>query len=513
MKMSKMAMALAVAGLLACGQAFAADRTGSYYAPATQNNQVAYEYGNYYAADEDPAAEEPAAEATATDACVGCADGCDAGCGDGCDAGCGDGCDAGCGDGCDSGCGSSCCDCGPIWPCGCALADLGDPCKLWEPCCAESPWSMNGWLDQSFVWNPYNPDDKFNGPMTWTDRANEYQMQEFWLGGGRTTNTDGAGIDIGGRIDAFYGTNYRWDTAAGLETPFGINGQFYGMAIPNAYGEVAINNTKIKIGHFTSPVGFFAVGSPNNFFAVLPYTFQYGEPFTHTGFLATNQISDKLAVGGGMTHGWDVFDNSGNPNAGGLWTVTLTPNDKDAFYYVGLVGNEPNFTGTNFNAQTGLGFTTRYLQTLVWTHQVSDNVQAVLQSDFGTQSDAVVAGKDARWYGLNGYLFWNQTNRFQWGMNGEWFRDQGGFRVGGVLPSFGSPNARGLSLGRSGYDGSFYRFMIGPRYFFNPNMYARVSLACDWYDGKVNNAGGLKPFDDGTKNHQQVMVFDFVTTF
>ena len=32
-----------------------------------------------------------------------------------------------------------------------------------------------------------------------------------------------------------------------------------------------------------------------------------------------------------------------------------------------------------------------------------------------------------------------------------------GFRVGGLLPSFGSPNARGLPLARGGYDGSFYR--------------------------------------------------------
>jgi lipoprotein NlpD len=57
----------------------------------------------------------------------------------------------------------------------------------------------------------------------------------------------------------------------------------------------------------------------------------------------------------------------------------------------------------------------------------------VLQSDFGTQHDAVVAGQTAKWYGLNSYLYWNMTCRCQWGLNGEWFRDQGGFRVGQVL--------------------------------------------------------------------------------
>src|SRR5262245_58299098 len=105
------------------------------------------------------------------------------------------------------------------------------------------------------------------------------------------------------------------------------------------------------------------------------------------------------------------------------------------------------------------------------------------------------------------------TCRCQWGMNGEWFRDKGGFRVGGVLPSFGSPSARGLSLGRSGYDGSFYRFTFGPRYYFTPNIYGRTAFLADWYVGKANNTGNLQPFDDGTKKHQQIVVFDLIATF
>src|SRR5205807_3376695 len=154
---------------------------------------------------------------------------------------------------------NTCCDscgCGINWPCGCLLSDLGEACKLWKPCCPDSQWSMNGWLDQSFVWNPYSPQDHFNGPVTWTDRSNEYQMNELWLGGGRTTKTDGCGWDFGGRVDAFYGTNYRWDTSAGFETHWG-NGAFYGAAVPNAYLEAAYNNWTVKAGRFVSPVGYY----------------------------------------------------------------------------------------------------------------------------------------------------------------------------------------------------------------------------------------------------------------
>jgi hypothetical protein len=371
---------------------------------------------------------------------------------------------------------------------------------------------MNGWLCQNFTWNPYNPADRFNGPVTWTDRANDYQMNELWLGGGRATKTDGCGWDWGGRVDAFYGTNYRWDTSAGFESHWG-NGQFYGAAVPNAYVEGAYNNWTVKLGRFVSPVGYYTVGSPNNFFPVIPYTYQYGEPFTHTGVWAQNKLSDQWTVGAAVTHGWDDTDNTGNPHAGGILNATWTIDEQRALAWVGVIGNEPNFSGVNTYSFNGVGYTARYFQTLVYTRKFNDDVMGVLQSDFGTQHDAVVAGQTAKWYGLNSYLYWNMTCRCQWGFNAEWFRDQGGFRVGGVLPSFGSPNARGLALARSGYDGSFYRITFGPRYYFTPNFYTRIAFLADWYDGKVNNAGGLRPFDDGTKNHQQVVVFDTVFTY
>jgi hypothetical protein len=426
-------------------------------------------------------------------------------------------------------CCSDCCGpcgmSGPLgrwcWPCGGPVSDLGEACKLWQPCCEDSQWSMNGWLAQSYTWNPYSPNDRFNGPVTWTDRANEYQMNELWLGGGRATKTDGAGFDLGGRVDAFYGTNYRWDTSAGFETHFG-NGNFYGLAVPNAYLVPADNTGTVKVGRFISPVGYYTVGTANNFFPVIPYTYQYGEPFTHTGVWATKKVNDDWVVGGAVTHGWDSSDNTGNPHAGGLLTAAWTIDEQRSLAWVGVLGNEPNLTNTNTYAYNGLGYTSRYFQTLVYTRKFSDNVMGVLQSDFGTQHDAVFdpnsgLARTAKWYGLNGYLYWNMTCRCQWGLNGEWFRDQGGFRVGQVLPSFGSPHARGLGVSagqtRFGYDGSFYRLTFGPRYYFTPNVYTRIALLADWYQGKNNNPNNQRPFDDGTKNYQQLMVFDLVGTF
>jgi len=91
-----------------------------------------------------------------------------------------------------------------------------------------------------------------------------------------------------------YGTNYRWCTAAGLETDWN-SGQFYGLALPQLYAEVAYNDLTVKMGHFISPAGYYTAGTDQNFFPFLPYTRQYGEPFTHTGLLATSKFGNHSA--------------------------------------------------------------------------------------------------------------------------------------------------------------------------------------------------------------------------
>ena len=419
-------------------------------------------------------------------------------------------CDASCVSAC--GCDSCCSDGGLLgggWglfdACGCTtVEDLGEPYKLIDSCyMQEHNMTSGGWIAQGYTWNPYRPVDKFNGPMTWMDRANEYQLNELYWYFGKAADTGGCGVDYGYRVDLLYGTNYRWDTAAGLETDWN-SGQFYGLSMPNAYFEVGWNDLTVKLGHFMCPSGYFAVGTGNNFFSVLPYTFQYGEPFTQTGFLATYKVNDKLSIGNGLNRGWDNFD-VGNPSLGYMGTLNYTRDNDDTLGLFWNYSREPNLSGANG------GFSGRWVQTVAYTRNFSDNTAGVLQSDFGVQDQALANGDTASWYGANAYMFWRRTCRLQWGANVEWFRDNGGFRVGQALPSLGSPDARGWAQ-PVGFDGDFYRVMFGPRYYFTPNMYGRVAAAADWYRGSTNG-NQAQPFDDGTKDHQQVIAFDFLWTY
>ena len=388
-------------------------------------------------------------------------------------------------------------------------------------CLKDNQWKIGGNIDQSFTGNFSSPRDRYNGPVTWTDRSNEYQLNQFWLYFERATDTSKKDWDIGGRFDAFLGTNARFDTETGLENNnFGFNSSHsnYGIALPQFYIETAYKSLKIKWGHFISPVGYFTVDMTQNFFNTLPYTFQYGEPFTHTGAIATWVVNEKWTLGGGVVRGWDNFDASGTGtnHMAAIGMVTRTWADKSSFYFFNIFSDESNSIGTNTSP--------RYLQTMVYSKPIDDKWTYVAQSDLGIQTGtANVNGTDntSRWYGLNQYIYYVHNDKWTWGLNGEWFRDEEGFRVGGFLPvppgssTPGSPNfvnTSGLSTARAGFAGNFFQTTMGPKWQFHKNMFLRPNLRFDYFDGP-SNSGGLLPFGDGNKHWQGILATDLAVVF
>lgn len=483
MKLTKLALAGALAGLLSAGSAYAQSAYGQ--APAAR--QTAFEYNSYYAQDYDEQAgakergvegepDPQAAAAPAAEEAPSFGNG-----------------------------GGSI-----LNPCCC----LGEQWKMFDSealTCRKI--NVAGWLAQSFTWNTSSPADRWNGPVTWTDRSNEYQLNQLYLFAERATDTEGCGWDFGGRVDLLYGTDNRFTTASGLETraqftqPKWSTQRFYGPALPQFYAEVAYNDVKVKIGHFYAPVGYEVVPTTGNFFPSLPYTFQYGEPFTFTGFLATWQASENVSVGAGAVQGWDNFDNS-TPNTGGLLTFTEKFQDGASLAAAFVFTNEPTLSGV---------FRQRYLQTLAYSrplNRISERLTYVAQSDFGFQNDALANGDDAKWYGFNNYLFYKVSDCMTYGVRAEWFRDQDGYRVGGFLGTTNPPigSDRGLPGTRFGYTGSFYEVTAGANWKYNSNITVRPYVRFDWFSGD-SPAANLRPFDDGFGNSQTLLGFDVVALF
>ena len=112
---------------------------------------------------------------------------------------------------------------------------------------------MGGWLNQSYTWNPQHPSNGFNGPVTWTDRSNSYELNQlyYWIEA-RAITAAKAGR-WGSRADFLFGTDYRFNTESNLETRYQFQGpknfgndRFYGLDYLQFFGEVAYNKSKFQ---------------------------------------------------------------------------------------------------------------------------------------------------------------------------------------------------------------------------------------------------------------------------
>ena len=147
-------------------------------------------------------------------------------------------------------------------------------------------------------------------PVVTNDRSNEYEMNQCWVSFAKPVKTDGCGWDLGGRIDAFYGTDWRYGDSPGLESNIDAKNRLYGLCFPQIYAEVGWNDLTVKIGHYAVLMGYEIVPAPGNFFYSHSYELGYAEPVLTTGVQAEYKLSDNWTVNSGFNRGWGTFDDN-----------------------------------------------------------------------------------------------------------------------------------------------------------------------------------------------------------
>src|SRR5688500_8615817 len=75
--------------------------------------------------------------------------------------------------------------------------------NLWK----ESALEAGGWINGGITYNANNPSDGYNGTVTFADRANRFQLNQFNLFVQRAVPSEGSRWDIGGRFDFLFGTD------------------------------------------------------------------------------------------------------------------------------------------------------------------------------------------------------------------------------------------------------------------------------------------------------------------
>src|SRR5262249_9155948 len=161
-----------------------------------------------------------------------------------------------------------------------------------------------------------------------------------------------------------------------------------------AYVEIDCNQLKVKVGHFYSPLDYESAMAKDNFFVTHSYAFQYGEPTTQTGVLATKPINSWLSWTAGGVSGWREFNDERAQVVGGL-----TYNDRDCENLSIMV-----VTGDDSTIfLPGIGpYANRTMYSVVSQTLLTERCTYVLQHDLGVQQDAATLQGTARaeWYGV-----------------------------------------------------------------------------------------------------------------
>jgi len=400
---------------------------------------------------------------------------------------------------------------------GCSSCNSHGRCRGRLCCCEDDPWRLfggwneanpwglyaTGWIDAGVTVNDLDPPSDFNGVVTFNDRQ-DGQLNQFYLTLGRALQDDFCGWQWGGKVDLLFGTDSRFTEARGLETttagaPQWNGSPFYGLAMPQAYLEVGYNDLSVKMGHYYTIVGYETVTAPDNFFYSHAYTMQYGEPFTHTGMLATYRWNDNVNLMAGFDRGWDNFEDDPADTLSFLGGVTMgMPGDWD-LAFTGTLGQEPSgIPGANDD---------RVLYSLVARKELTDRLSVVIQHDNGFQDRGAGAAQDAEWYGINSYLFYKFNCCWTGGLRFEWFRDDDGTRVGGI-----GSRTTGHPLGNTAFIGDFYELTLGANWSPNANLTVRPEIRFDWFEGVTNNANA-GPFNEGGSTDQTMAAVDVIYRF
>lgn len=261
-------------------------------------------------------------------------------------------------------------------------------------------------------WTSFGYHSRDNG--LFNNRPDKFNLHQMWLYAERVA--DGSeGFDWGFRADIMYGQDAgdtqafgnnpgQWDYLNGWD-----HGAGYGWAMPQLYAEAAFGDFSIKFGHFYTLLGYEVVPAPDNFFYSHAYTMYNSEAFTHTGFLATQALTENVTLYGGYTAGWDTgfdqYSRNGEQGRSFLGGYSVDFGENITFTHIVTAGD----LGLN-----GDGWS----QSLVADIALTEKLNYVFQSD-------IFDAENIETVGINQYLLYALSDRLGLGTRVEWWKADG----------------------------------------------------------------------------------------
>lgn len=385
----------------------------------------------------------------------------------------------------------------------------------------------SGVVSAGGTYNPDNPlDNKNFGRLT--DDENGFQLNQVLLTAARPIDHSVKDYDYGFKLQGLYGSDARISRSIGLlEKTAGRNINQLDITEANFLIHTpwfTEGGFDLKIGKYSSPESAETIDASGNFFYSHSYIFNFGDPFYHTGAVATLHVSPMIDLFLGVDTGVNTTLGSNGDNNDSLsFSAGVGLNMLDGKLTSLLsthIGPELADKATqNGILPAGLDAddSTRALSTLTTVWKLSD--AWTLTNDLNWIHDTEISsGRRANAFGIAQYATYKINDMYTVGVRGEVYRDINGAFVAQFVDNYdftraqqGLPlNARSVSGGKTTYGmitaGVNIRPDLGLPYL--GGMVLRPEVR---YDSALND--GRRPFNDSKDRNQFTIGGDLLLTF
>jgi len=279
--------------------------------------------------------------------------------------------------------------------------------------------------------NPANPDNGLNFGQLFTDRANQFVMNQALFTVQRPIDPKSTDFDIGFKFQALYGTDARYTSFMGeLNHTFASKYQlsFIEANLAAHMPIIVPGGVDVKIGQWATPLGYETIDPSTNPFYSHSYIFNFGLPLVQTGILSVTHATSNIDVYLGIDTGVNTTFGAGDNNSAVAGTAGFGLTFLDGKLTVLALSHfgPENPSRTVPNADSFY----RYLNDIVVTYKASDALSFttelnLIRDDFGTGHGA------ANGYGVAQYVSYTLNDNVALNARAEIFRDDNGFFVAG----------------------------------------------------------------------------------
>jgi hypothetical protein len=300
---------------------------------------------------------------------------------------------------------------------------------------------------------------------------------------------DGGKFDVGGRIEWIYGGDSRLIHSVGLFDHIGVgDGPDTQWDLNQAYVDVGFGaGIVVRAGKFNTPAGYEVIDPTGNDLYSHSILFGYAIPFTHTGVLFKQKVSEEFDYTLGVIRGWDTSTEDNNDvlsYMGGIHTKTADGRQELSLTVI----SGPDMPGDNDNWRT--------LVDLIYVRKIGNDLKLAFNADYAYEVNSAgsVSGSDAQWFGAAGYLVKQVDPHVAVVGRVEYFNDQDGARLtGGVGGTSLFEATLGLQITPLP-DDPYGKFLV-----------IRPEIRCDYSEKRF--------FDGGTDRYQVTAAIDAVYKF